>query len=933
MGNSPAAEDWTGTELADRYMLVGRIAEDEFGAAYQAQDRKLMRRVVVRVPSATLLAQEGFAQRFEKTIRSLSDLAHDGLVGIVDFGEHNGCPYEVAQHVGGDTLAERIADGAQPPAEVAAWVAQVAAALDFLHARHVSRGGLRPQDILLDRPPAAKAFLADFALPQAAGGTTDASPASDQRDLATCAAAALAGDADASEVPKDAPTAVAAAIRKARSDNPDERFETCSAFAETLARAAATTPKPGKATPLATASDSETLGFDLPRPTAAAGPAAHETGRHQTRQIDMNVRKQKKSVLVPILLLLLLAVGVVIAMAASKKGSKGKGSTVVDETPPELALTEPEAGLVTRSADLRVAGKVDDPKAIVLVDENPVTVKEDGTWSGKTRIPKEGEQTIVVIARDEAGNEVRKTVDVIRDSTPPSLTILGPDADTLATPTTAMTVVITGQVGESGATVEVDGKAVRVGSDGRFEATVAIPKDGANAIRVVARDAIGNETTQEVVAQRRLVICCDTLEITSPKDGYATNKDEVEIVGLMEDPRATVLVAGEKAPLDPKGVFRRTVPLKQVGQNEIIVSASDPDGHTGEARIRIVRDSTPPKITLTEPRQLALRPDAPYMRQPGTFELAGTIEDEIYTTLTVNGQLGVIQGNKWTAEIMFHVGEPYIRVEAVDAAGNRAEPLVLRILQPRPEVPGTTADGANAAEYFRFRLEKDPTVALLAVPGGVYLRGAVSEDRDAEADEGPQHRVEVSSFLLSQKEITWEQYKRFCDATERPMPKGAARAPLDHPVTNVTWEDAAAYCKWAGGRLPTETEWERAARLGSEGLRWPWEGGWKASAANATGTSGNTRPVGAYAPSAILGLYDMAGNAAEWCSDWYVADVYQGMQGITPRVPDTGTKRVVRGGSWRSPAPELRISAREGRDPATGATDVGFRLAIPMPTR
>jgi formylglycine-generating enzyme required for sulfatase activity len=194
---------------------------------------------------------------------------------------------------------------------------------------------------------------------------------------------------------------------------------------------------------------------------------------------------------------------------------------------------------------------------------------------------------------------------------------------------------------------------------------------------------------------------------------------------------------------------------------------------------------------------------------------------------------------------------------------------------------------------------------LVFVPAGEFTMGS----DDGNSDEQPAHTVYLDAFAIDRTEVTNAQYARCVQA-------GACRPPgssssytranyfadpryADHPVIYVSWDDARAYCAWAGRRLPTEAEWEKAAR-GTDGRTYPWGDEWDASKANTSEAGpGDTTPVGAYPQGASpYGALDMAGNVWEWVADWYGEDYYRESPGENPLGPASGTNRVVRGGSW-----------------------------------
>jgi formylglycine-generating enzyme required for sulfatase activity len=205
---------------------------------------------------------------------------------------------------------------------------------------------------------------------------------------------------------------------------------------------------------------------------------------------------------------------------------------------------------------------------------------------------------------------------------------------------------------------------------------------------------------------------------------------------------------------------------------------------------------------------------------------------------------------------------------------------------------------------------------------------------EADDDARPVHRVRVSPFWLSRFEVTREQYARFMTETGRKAPALWTNPRLgkdpSQPVIGVNWEDARAFCVWCGGRLPTEAEWEFAAR-GPRGHRFPW-GDEDPTPARAVFHRdigfGGTMAVGS-APSGAnrAGVLDLAGNVFEWCADWYDPAYYTRARPEDPSGPEKGTLRVVRGGSWISLPDAIHGAARAKFAPDSRSTLLGIRVA------
>jgi formylglycine-generating enzyme required for sulfatase activity len=239
-------------------------------------------------------------------------------------------------------------------------------------------------------------------------------------------------------------------------------------------------------------------------------------------------------------------------------------------------------------------------------------------------------------------------------------------------------------------------------------------------------------------------------------------------------------------------------------------------------------------------------------------------------------------------------------------------------------------------------------MTLRLIPGGIYLLGSPMEEAGRYWHEGPQHKVQLSPFYITDKEITNAQYGKFLDATGHTPPLYWLDKTLNspqQPVVGVTWHDAVAFAAWVSTitgenyRLPTEAEWEAACRGGLIGQPFPWgnqppEQGRRFRAnynPNPYDKDGFlfSAPVGSFPPNGY-GLFDMSGNAAEWCSDWYDADYYSHSYYENPEGPPSGTYRVIRGGSWYNRARDLRCGARQFFRPSRSDGFIGFRLVQPI---
>ena len=229
---------------------------------------------------------------------------------------------------------------------------------------------------------------------------------------------------------------------------------------------------------------------------------------------------------------------------------------------------------------------------------------------------------------------------------------------------------------------------------------------------------------------------------------------------------------------------------------------------------------------------------------------------------------------------------------------------------------------------------------MVLVPAGEFVMGCDTGcgGYGPISNETPEHTVYLDAYWIDRYEVSNLQYKQFCDATGHSQPADPGFSSMsnyfidypDYPVVNVSWYDASAYAAWVGKRLPTEAEWERAAK-GTDQRCWPWGNTFERENLNTGGTSGEdvwpyTSPVAGFAHgSSPCGCLNMASNAWEWCLDYY--QQYTGGYQVNPTGPQTGSNRVLRGGHWNHNAFSARTVHREAESPTQQHNYFGFRCA------
>jgi len=362
-------------------------------------------------------------------------------------------------------------------------------------------------------------------------------------------------------------------------------------------------------------------------------------------------------------------------------------------------------------------------------------------------------------------------------------------------------------------------------------------------------------------------------------------------------------------------------------------------------------DPPPPAAVDAAPPEVTLAPVPAEVFGP-TIEVTGEVADAADWVRVRVGRRSerVAPGAPFALRVPLRPGENALELVAEDAAGNASEPVALSVVRweappwyaelergrrgPLPLADGL-AFGDAPGEYVH---EADGSVLVWVPPARFVMGSDEPLPYASRVIHGPAHEVTLTrGYFLGKHEVTWGQYYLFCNATERPRPPNPHDADHDHPVSSVDWRDAQAYCAWAGLRLPTEAEWEWAAR-GPDGGLWPW-GDAPPDSRRANLDRGDlypqTSPIGTFPQGASpFGCLDMIGNVWEWTADYYgpypaapQVDPTGPAEGEPlPSDPQNGPLRVAKGCGWNSNRAD-RATERMDAAELYNAPTIGFRVA------
>ncbi len=916
---------WIGRVLDGRYRIERSLGGGGMGEVFLADDERMDRSVVVKIPHPRLLADPGFRERFEKEIRSLTRLDHPHVVKAHDVGVVDGIPYIVLQYLPGGNLKDRIraAGGCLSPAQVLEWLPGVAAALDFIHGEGVVHRDVKPSNVLFDAN--GHVYLADFGIAKALSsedtgltqtGATPGSPdymapeivaggrlhiSYDEYSLGVVVYEALAGCLPhrgptplsvlfqkqtvppvplAKLVPHISPS-TSAAVMRALDREPGRRFHTCGAFARAFSEsvlAAAHLPKcppPWIAPPAAQHASS--LGTP-PVPSLAARPQLPD-GRGFAPVVLGRARRNRIAALI--------ACGVLVAGIVAFAATRGSSS-------PEI-----EQALAVRPPDL----KAQPPRS-----DSPVPASAP---SGPARLSS----LAAGVAPETAA----------REDAPPIVVLEEPaEGATLSAPYVRVRGTFRGRPSDA---LKVNGKAVER-AYGRFDVTLALESEGAQEVSLTVESNGAQRLVPPLVRHvnyapswRPILEDAESKGQSGDWNAAKTAWLRAKELGARAADASPALLDGLRAydadpvlkvfdPADGATLTEATLHVRgelELGRSTDVVAVNGKQVRTGTGPFDISISLLPAGTPGAEPT-------------PHLLEVTVTVSDR-----------GVIRG----API----------VHRVTYAPETWASAVTRYLVGWAQPEGAGGDRTTGYPK-RIRRTKDSMVMAL-VPAGTFLMGALSGDALAEDNEKPRHRVTLTKpYYMDVNEVTAGQWRTFLASTGGRMREWMEGLPSLEPIREGHYESVLAYARWAGASLPTEAQWERAARAGHDDYPYPW-GMTDDAARRRAAFKDNVlalSPVRSYEPN-DFGLYDMAGNVGEWCSDLYDANYYMKSPTADPLGPELARTsavplHVVRGDPARSGDDgSLGIDPRTSKRGSHGSWDekhgcvcaLGFRLVRTLP--
>jgi len=606
-----------------------------------------------------------------------------------------------------------------------------------------------------------------------------------------------------------------------------------------------------------------------------------------------------------------------------------------DQTPPAMSLLAPtleRRRVSSERVDLEVS-VVDPHLDLVTWGTRILQLNEAGHWVAKgLSLDREGANTFNVQAADLAGNRSSLEVIIDRDTAGPLVRSVQPPEG--AQVFLGTEVELTVQANEALSAALLDGRPLTVNGT-MARGLMQLPgQEGEWPLTLQLIDSLDNQTTIAWAYQAVHDRVGPSITVVSPMPAQRRVRTEVfDLRVRVEDAHLSAVTVGErKLQQDGEGHWvARGIPLPLEGENVLTVRARDRFDQWSSLALTMVRDTRAPSIVAVDP--------PPGSRFYGA-ELATV-------TVTVDDKRAAV---RWQGEglpmdgpvatLRLPVPETQgawnLELQCCDVAGNcetrtieyvvvQAPPAhAWQLGQPAPQIGGFKSVGANAAGYPEYTrsLGGGVTMAFVLLPAGSFTMGSSPGEDGRDGDEGPQRVVTLDAFLMARTECTQRQWR----AVMGDNPAEFSRSGLGAPVDHVSWEDIQRFEEKTGLSLPSEAQWEYAARAGTAGAR---HGALKSTAWFEGNSKARTHNV-ATRDSNAFGLYDMIGNVYEWCEDpWHwtytdaVSDGSAWLKGDSP-------ERVLRGGAWNDSADSCRSANRVRNDPGLRYGNLGFRAAWPL---
>ncbi len=625
----------------------------------------------------------------------------------------------------------------------------------------------------------------------------------------------------------------------------------------------------------------------------------------------------------------------------------GRGST-----PATVEMTSPGDGQLFGRRAIAATGRVTAGSPEELwVGGIRTAVDAEGRFSQALDLA-DGEHEILVEERLGAAPAAKIRVTV--DTAAPELAITSPADGTLVA---GKTVRVEATVSDRNLEAAgVRGGATATPTRGKLGVEVPLPDtDGDHAIELWARDRAGHETSARVTV--RVDRTAPVLEVDAPRRGETlTRKDSIDVVGRVSDPSgvARLAIDGKEIEADEDGEFRRRVPLAD-GKNEVSIFAADAAGNESRIVATVVRDARAPEIVFDH------LPG--YVEGPAVVVVVRVDAD--VASVEINGVAAERRGETFRAEVPLTPGENRVVALARDAAGNSgriAATVVFEESKPDGGItgpPGTwwgpipkqlaAAKKSGRAIWFENALG----MRFVVIPPGRFRMGTPGRVEERA------HTVTLTrTFWIGAFEVSNAQFREFRGDHDSGKYFRLSLDGDDQPATQVSWDDAVAFCRWLTKRdarwryrLPTEAEWEYVVRAGTDAT-YPWgdatqeatlfanvadeatkaeladSGRWTLQCFPGDDRHRTSAPGdGGFSPSS-LGVYHMIGNVWEWCADLH--GPYPVGEVTDPKGADESTDRVLRGGCWRSTPREARCAFRYQAEPDQFEDTFGFRVvAVP----